>query len=197
MVTHTCCPLCPGTWSCLRRVAVIPGMPGRRDLGQAVNNQVCGCRSRGLHCRPAGKGSRLWEQVARRGYGSGLVSAAAFKPPPAWFPPETPTQHSARPRLQTCARNTSDTKNQGLLAVVIGMQYPLEVPLLKSQDLLLPPRMEFYSICIDHGEMSHPLADRSSQQGGSVGWKAFVSTVIWGTLSRSCGYAHEVVGGRL
>lgn len=30
MVTHTCCPVCPGTWSYLRRTAVILEMPGRR-----------------------------------------------------------------------------------------------------------------------------------------------------------------------
>lgn len=47
------------------------------------------------------------------------------------------------------------------------MQYPLEVHLLKSHVLLLLPGIEFYSVCIDHGEMSQSLADRSSQQGGS------------------------------
>lgn len=46
------------------------------------------------------------------------------------------------------------------------MQYPPEVSLLKNHILRLP-RLDLYSICIDHGEMSHSLADKCSQQGGS------------------------------
>lgn len=75
------------------------------------------------------------------------------------------------------------------------MQYPLEVSLLKNHILLLPG-LGFYSICIDHGKMSHSLADKYSQQEGSLclvenicfhsdlgGPRAAVMFMRWGGIS--------------
>ena len=57
---------------------------------------------------------------------------------------------------------------------------------------------DFYSICIDHREMSHSLADRFSQQGGN---SCLVENICFrsdgGTLGQSCGRWHEVVASPL
>ena len=81
-VAHVRCHLCLGTGPVQGKLPSSKRRPGVGDHRRAVNNPVHGCRSplagqpRHLHGRPAGRRSRLWEQVARRGGG--------WSPPQPW-----------------------------------------------------------------------------------------------------------------
>lgn len=96
MATHPGCPLCPGTWSCLRRMAVIPRCLLARDPGQAVNNQVCAADPAGSR-RPAGEVAAVGNRWPAGAAADGRRAGAAgwFLQPPAWLQPEPPTQRPA------------------------------------------------------------------------------------------------------